>query len=202
MRFFGLLTLYLFSAFSSFAQDDFSTIEPIVNTKVEALTAEDADIVICYYEPCYGYFLKKNPGGSTAFAIKYVMWQNGRKCFIQRFDNCRIYAPTAMDSALITFIQNNYLKIKTAKLKNLAYKIIGNVKDSIQEIYGVDHSCHYIFEIHRKKLCDTIDIDSFPMEALYDTGHPNLNFASNQKNILNELKNLTLREVEYYLKPD
>ena len=123
-----------------------------------------------------------------------------KKCFIQRFDNCRDYAAVQMDPALITFIQNNYSQITTAKLKPLAYKITNNLRDSIQEIPSVDHSCHQMFEVHWGRQRDTIDIDDFLLAASYNSEHPNLNFSANQKNILNELRSLALKDIQYYFK--
>ena len=202
MRFISLLTLCLIFSFSCFAQDEYSAIDPMVDAKIQALGQKNADIMVCYYEPCYGSFMRSSRDSCTAFSIKYVLWGVKKKCFIQRFDNCRSYSPVEMNPRLLSFIQNNYSNIKTAKLKNMAYKTKGNVKDSIQEIYVEDHSCHYIFEVHWGKQRDTIDIDDFPLEASYDSAHPNLNFAENQMNILNELRNVAVKEVQYYLKPN
>jgi hypothetical protein len=200
LQFFLIASLIGISSLTCSAQDEYSAIDHKVNNKIAELEQRKADMIVCYYEPCYGSFMRTSPDSCTAYSVKYVLWQIKKKSFIQRFDNCRVYKPVQMNPVLLSFIQNNYAKLTTEKLKPLAYKITGNLKDSIKEILWVDHSCHYIFEIHWGSQRDAIDIDSFRLAESSDSTHPNLNFAANQKSILCELTELASNEVLYYSK--
>ncbi|WP_295667906.1 hypothetical protein [uncultured Mucilaginibacter sp.] len=166
--------------------------------KILDLKKKDAKVIVCFYEPCYGAVFPVGKDSCNVYNIKYLLWCINNKCFMQRFDDCWDYRPIDIGPTLMTFLQSNYLVIREEKLANLKYRAIIDGKDSIQEIYGIDHSCHYIFEVYFGNHQSTIDINDFVLEKTDYEGHRNLNYEINQKSMQNKLKNLAETQVAKY----
>lgn len=62
-----------------------------INSKIQELKNNKVDTIICYYIDCVGSDLRLASDTCVAYNIKYLLWSNRGKHYIQRFDECKEY---------------------------------------------------------------------------------------------------------------
>jgi hypothetical protein len=136
----------------------------------------------------------------VGYGIKYLLWSNHGKHYIQRFDECKEYQSATISSLFFSLLKSHYYEIQKDKIKYPEYRKRVNNKMGTYYSY-IDHSCHNIFEIHTSNGILKKDIDDYALETKYDEEkHLNRNFYSNRKSILNKLKKVVEHDVGVYNK--
>jgi hypothetical protein len=178
-----------------------STTDEKVFQKIHELKAKKIDTIVCYYTFCSGTQPRVGANDSCfANDIKYLLWYENNKCFIQRFDECYEHKPANVKSTFLDLVRHRYNAIQDEEIKYPQYN--GTIKEkTISSTLLQDHNCNTIFEIHTRHRELRKDIDVFSLETRYfDNKHLNKNYWSNQQSILNKLKIIVEDDVSRYNK--
>lgn len=187
-----------------YAQTDraWSKTDKEVKNKIQELRGNKIDTIVCYYVNCIGaeVHVLSSDTSCTAYDIKYLLWAEQGKYFMQRFDECSDHLSIPIEPSFFHFLKKNFIKIKKLKIHYPEYDVIEKHKKKTYFTF-VDHSCHTIFEIHVGEKLVKQDIDDFALETKYVEGkYLNKNFYPNKKSVLNELKFIAEQAVNSYNK--
>lgn len=168
-----------------------------VNEKISVLKSNGIDTVLCSYVNCIGFIsVFDDQATCHTDTTKYIFWTIKNKSFIQKFDNCNQYKEILIDSSLFHLINNNLTKIKSSIIKHPEFIEIIKGKKSRFSTF-IDHSCHYIYEIHLKNQLIKKEIDDFYLKTKYiDDKFLNINYSYNQNSILKKLYDLVELEIK------
>jgi hypothetical protein len=168
--------------------------------KIQLLHDKKVDTIIYYHVECTGGMIRMRFRDScVAYDIKYLLWIDSNKYFIQKFAECFEYEPSNISSSFFDLIRHNYLKIKSSKIQNPRFTEIIKGK-AVNETSFIDHTCHNIFEMQIGNRNLTKKIDDYNLETKYVDGHFNKNYYRNKKSILNKLKMMLEKEAALYNK--
>ena len=93
--------------------------EEKMEEKISFLSEHGVKDLIVYY-PHGDHTSVYVVGGCTSNITKYLIWINGSKTYIQRFEECQSYKPVAItNSPLVEYFPKNKQKIATEKLTRI-----------------------------------------------------------------------------------
>jgi hypothetical protein len=168
--------------------------------KIQDLHNKKADTTIYYHVECIGgmaHFPLRNL--CIAYDVKYLLWIDSNKYFIQKFDECFEYKPANISSSFFDLIRHNFYKIKNGEIKNPRFTATIYGK-AVETSSFIDHTCRNIFEIYTGDNILIKRIDDYDLDTKYVEGHFNKNYYPNKKSILNKLKIAVEKEVNLYNK--
>ncbi|HWZ02754.1 MAG TPA: hypothetical protein VNX40_04030 [Mucilaginibacter sp.] len=203
MKFFIVIAL----AFYFYIPVSYSQLDSVRNEtdkeiidKIQVLHDKKIDTLVYYHVECTGYMTGPvSPDSCFAYDVKYLLWIDNQKYFIQRFDECFKYEPSNITSSFFDVVRHNFFRIKNNEIRNPQFtEVIKGKKVDLESF--VDHSCINIFEIHIGSQSLTKKIDQYDLETKYVDGHLNKNYYTNKKSILIKLKMIAEKEVAFYNK--
>jgi hypothetical protein len=180
--------LFLLAVRCSAQLDSISITNQKINSKIKELRAKKIDTILCYYIDCNG----KPPRlmlTDTCLAddIKYLVWCDKGRFFMERFDECKIYDAVPFYQNPFYQLLNYYDKLQTEKILPRAYtERKGNKSIVISEV--TDHTCFAMFEFYVGDKFLHKEIDLPDLDRLLDDKHINKNYTHNRNTIIASIR--------------
>ncbi len=166
--------------------------------KIQELRSKKIDTTVSYYSDRGNWPMPVVVDSCRAQDIKYLCWADNNHSYIQRFDECKEFAPVIMTPSFFKLLRQNYSKIVKEKIKGPEYVSIVKGKKVMSRIVESDGS-YAILEIRVAAKTIHKEIDDFAMQTKYVTGkHLNRNYATNQSSSLNRLRILIEKEIKIH----
>jgi hypothetical protein len=201
--FIAILFILILSSEGKTQTHTISSKDPRIDSKIQELRKNNVDTIICYGVDCIGSLKPRRPDTCLAYDIKYLLWSDNGKHYMQRFDECKNYDMSDLSKNVFDLLKNGYSRVKSDELKYPEYTI--NEKGKLKTYTSiVDHSCHFMLEIYAKDNVLKKDIDAYALETKYIVDgykkYKNRNYNANQQSILNRLKILIQQSINDYNK--
>lgn len=117
-----------------------------LNTKIAELKVAGIDTTVVYYKYCVGTRprLQDPLMPCEVEKIRYLMWQQYGKSWVQRFDECKNHEPQPMKTKLMAFTKVHFETIVTDSIPPPLFK--KNGKNGKFEIaFKSSHYCDHVF---------------------------------------------------------
>jgi len=172
-----------------------------IDDKIQALKKDKIDTILCYYIYCNGrpprLMLKDS---CIAYDIKYLVWCDRSRIFMERFDECKFYQVQLFYQNPFYLPLSRYKRLSTEKILPREYRaLVGNKMQLFGE--AIDHTCSGMFDFYLgnqflHKELDLTDLD----RLLDDDKHVNRNYIHNRKSIIESIREQMEQMVSLYNK--
>jgi|GEM_PF-6489019 len=172
----------------AYAQSHTLTTDDKVKAKLDAFKSENVSRYIVYNVECSGVHPRLVVDGQcTVYDIKYVVWLENERSYLQRFDECNEYKAKLIDQEFFSTVSNGIAEIKTARILSPRIKVMDKGKPALIDLIR-DHTCVSIFKIYWSNEFIEKHVDQFDLSFKYsDEKQLNIHYWHNQKSILNKL---------------
>ncbi len=196
-----LLACLLLSFRCSAQLDSLSVTNQKVNDKIRELKKDKIDTILCYYSHCDGrMFRPMFKDSCIAYDIKYLVWCNRGRIFMERFDECRSYQVQLFYQNPFYTALSRYNKLKTEKILPREFRaLVGNKMQSFVEV--TDHTCSAMLDFYLGNIFLHKEIDLSDLDRLLDSDkHINKNYAHNRNTIVASVREQLEQMVYLYNK--
>ncbi|RZM20801.1 MAG: hypothetical protein EOO88_35130 [Pedobacter sp.] len=195
-RVFSLIGALIFSI-TAFGQVDSVLLSRIklgdtdkeTNLALAQLKEQKIDTIVIYYTQCIGSYLPIKLDSCSSSFTKYLIWKVKNQSYIRKFDGCYQYEENRISSLFLNSLYSRIEEFKGSKVLYPEYTEIKNGKKNKLRIM-LDHSCHYMFEVHTRMGILKQDVDDFALSTKYIDDNKrqlNENYQNNQRSYLKKL---------------
>ncbi|WP_121808534.1 hypothetical protein [Mucilaginibacter kameinonensis] len=188
MRYLLLIIFAICTKTSACAQSYALTTDDKVKAKLDTFKNENVSRYIVYNVSCSGVHPRLVVDGQcTVYDIKYVVWLENGKSYLQRFDECNEYKAKLIDQEFFNTVSKGIAEIKIARILSPQIKVMNNGKLVLMNVIR-DHTCVSIFKIYWGSEFIEKHVDQFNLSFKYsDEKQLNMHYRHNQNSILNKL---------------
>jgi hypothetical protein len=185
-----LLFLTLFSTTSISGQ----VVQKKINSAIETLRNRNVDTFLVYSYWCNGGLIPLD--SCLSEDTQYLFWRQDKSNYLQRFDYCKDYVATKLDTTNpFTFFINNVKIIRAEEIKaptSVEIKRTNKGIDTIVSNLTISHSCFHRYELYLKKKLTKKSVNTFYLEFVkFDDGKTNIYRKYNRQTKLYTLTKLT-----------
>jgi hypothetical protein len=184
-----LIFALLLSARCMAQLDSLSVTNQKINEKIQVLKNDKIYTILCYYIYCSGRMPRLMLKDSCiAYDIKYLVWCDRGRFFMERFDECKSYQVQLFYQNPFYKPLNSYSKLRTEKILPREYRaLIGNKMQLLVE--DIDHACSAMFDFYLGNKFLHKEIDLSDLDRLVDDDkHNNINYAHNRSTIIESIR--------------